>query len=121
MPYTVYPARCRPLPTKRISAGVPVRPWISSTPARPPRNRKSACLIIDCVLTRSFTVTTRVWCKSLSARFRRFAVGTPVDAGSACQFRFHLLRQRAEIGAAGGAFLQQRHHLAHVARGSRTG
>src|SRR6185437_14990734 len=50
MPYTVKPARLRPLPTKRISAGVPVRPWISSTPARPPRSRKSACLIMDCVI-----------------------------------------------------------------------
>src|SRR5690348_4292772 len=50
MPYTVKPARLRPLPTKRISAGVPVRPWISSTPARPPRSRKSACLIMDCVM-----------------------------------------------------------------------
>ena len=40
--WTVKPASCRPRATKRISVGVPVRPWISSTPERPPRSVKSS-------------------------------------------------------------------------------
>jgi hypothetical protein len=31
------------LAEQRISIGVPVRPWISSTPLRPPSKKKSVC------------------------------------------------------------------------------
>src|SRR6185369_474554 len=39
--WTVKPAACRPRATKRISVGVPARPWTSSTPARPPGHAKA--------------------------------------------------------------------------------
>jgi len=48
--WTVNPLRFKPFATKRISVGVPVRPWISNTPLRPPGRWKETFLIMTATI-----------------------------------------------------------------------